>query len=270
MKFMRLIIFHLPLKDHFSRSRGKKAEFVSPSHLGEGRDGGKRSLINDFIYKDPIYSFNIKLILIAVMLNFSLSLHGQGDRKYIRQGNGKYNGGKFPESEVLYRKALNDNKTSADAGFNLGDALYRQNKYEDAAKQFQGNAGVMPDVSKKSDSYYNLGNSLVKAEKYEEAIVAYKNSLKLVPGRNEAKYNLAYAQDQLKEQQNNKDQDKKEEPSEYAKKLKAEADKLVAAGKFAEAFNLMQDGIKKDKTVNYYSNFVQKTGKVASIDAKIK
>jgi tetratricopeptide (TPR) repeat protein len=256
---MRKNIFHLFLKDPLSRfPQGGKAGSVTPSPLGEGRVGGKRSVRN------------ILFILIVLIFNSSLSIFAQSDRKFIRQGNGKYADGKFPDAEILYRKALNDNKTSADAGFNVGNALYRQNKFEEAAKQFQGNAGVMTDVSKKSDSYYNLGNSLVKANKFEEAIEAYKNSLRLVPGRKDASYNLAYAQDQLKEQQENKNNDKNQEPSEYAKKLKAEADKLVAAGRFTEAFNLMQEGLKKDQTVGYYGDFIQKTGKVAKIDTQIK
>jgi tetratricopeptide (TPR) repeat protein len=149
-----------------------------------------------------------RLILITLLLQAAFILSAQSDRKYIRQGNGKYSDGKFPEAEILYRRALNDNKTSANAGFNVGDALYKQNKFDEAAKQFQGTAGAMTDVSKKSDSHYNLGNSLLKANKFEEAISAYKNSLRLVPGRNDARYNLAYAQDQLKDQQENKEKQK--------------------------------------------------------------
>jgi Ca-activated chloride channel family protein len=212
----------------------------------------------------------INLVLVALLLQTSILLNGQNDRRYIRQGNGKYSGGKFPEAEVLYRKAINDNKTSAVAGFNVGDALYRQNKFEEAAKQFQGNAGVMTDNSKKADSYYNMGNSFVKAKKYEEAIAAYKNSLKLVPGNKNAKYNLAYAQDQLTEQKKNNDQENNMEPSEFAKNLKAQAEKLASAGKFADAYNLMQDGLKKDQTVGYYNDFIQKTGKVAQIELQTR
>jgi tetratricopeptide (TPR) repeat protein len=119
-----------------------------------------------------------------------------------------------------------------------------------------------------------MGNSLLMNNKVQESIEAYKRSLKLDPKNTETKYNLAYAQDLLKQQQNkkkndNNDQDKKE-PSEYAKKLKAEADKLISVGKFADAFNLMQEGLKKDQTVSYYQDFIDKTGKVAAIDLQVK
>jgi Ca-activated chloride channel homolog len=127
--------------------------------------------------------------------------YGQTEKKYIRDGNGKYKDSKYAESEVSYIKAIDKNKMSSDAEFNLGDALYKQKKYEDAGKQFLDNSNVLTDNRKKSNSLYNLGNSLLNNNKVEESISAYKNSLKLDPNNPEAKYNLAYAQDLLKQQQ---------------------------------------------------------------------
>jgi Ca-activated chloride channel homolog len=49
---------------------------------------------------------------------------------------------------------------------------------------------------------------MLKANKLPESIDAYKNSLKLRPDNKEAKYNLSYAQDLLKRQQ---DQQKKQQ-----------------------------------------------------------
>jgi hypothetical protein len=159
--------------------------------------------------------------LLIIMLESLLSIvYGQDDKKYIRQGNGKYNDNKFADAEVSYRKAIDKNKLSKDAGFNLGDALYKQNKYDEAGKEFLDNSSAQTDGIKKSVSYYNLGNSLLNNKKIKESIEAYKNSLILNPGNKEAKYNLAYAQDLLKMQeqeqknksnQGNKDQ-KKEDP----------------------------------------------------------
>jgi hypothetical protein len=54
----------------------------------------------------------------------------------------------------------------------------------------------------------------LKEQKFSESIEAYINSLMLKPENMEAKYNLAYAQDQLKkqeeQQQQNQDQDKQD------------------------------------------------------------
>jgi len=211
--FAAIALFLLLLEFIIMNRKNRRLSNLRLFSVGEGRTGGKRSIRN------------ISLILFVLMVNSSLSLHAQNDKKYIRQGNGKYTGGKFPDAEILYRKAINDNKTSADAGFNVGDALYRQNKFEEAAKQFEGNAGEMTDVSKKADSYYNLGNSLVKANKFEEAIAAYKNSLRLVPEKNETRYNLAYAQDMLKQQQQQQQQEQQNKDKNQDKDNKQDKDK---------------------------------------------
>src|SRR5450759_2206098 len=143
----------------------------------------------------------INSLLICAFLIFSVAINAQSDKKFIRQGNREYEKNIFSDSEVSYRKAIDKNKESPDAVFNVGDALYKQSKYEDAGKQFIENTNMNDDKNKKSAGLYNLGNSLLKANKVKESIEAYKGSLKLSPDNNEAKYNLAYAQDLLKQQQ---------------------------------------------------------------------
>jgi Ca-activated chloride channel family protein len=154
--------------------------------------------------------------IVIMLISLCSTLNGQAEKKFIRQGNGLYKEAKYSDSEISYRKALDKNKMSQNAGFNLGDALYRQNKFDDAGKQFLGNSSATTSGDIKSANLYNLGNSLLKNNKVEESIEAYKNSLKINPGSKEAKYNLAYAQDLLKKQQQQqqqqnqkKDQDKK-------------------------------------------------------------
>ncbi len=162
----------------------------------------------------------MNIFLSCLFLIFTVALNAQTDKKYIRQGNKEYGKTNYSESEVSFRKAIDDNKKSPDAVFNIGDALYKQNKFEEAGKQFAENANLNEDKKKKSASLYNLGNSLLNAKKLEESIAAYKNSLKLNPESKEAKYNLAYAQDMLQQQQkqeqeqqqnkDNKDENKKD------------------------------------------------------------
>ncbi|MBK7627715.1 MAG: tetratricopeptide repeat protein [Bacteroidales bacterium] len=157
----------------------------------------------------------------CLFLIFSVVLNAQADKKYIRQGNREYGKTNFAESEISYRKAIDNNKISPEAVFNIGDALYKQNKFEDAGKQFIENINLNEDKDKKSAGYYNLGNSLLQAKKIEESIAAYKSSLKLNPASKEAKYNLAYAQDllqQQQQQQQQQNQDKKDQDKEDNKK----------------------------------------------------
>jgi tetratricopeptide (TPR) repeat protein len=169
--------------------------------------------------KISVYSTG-NILLISLFLLISLTLSGQTEKKYIRKGNREYGNNKFSESEILYRKAIDNEKPSPDAIFNIGDALYRQNKFEDAGKQFIENANMNESKEKKAAGMYNLGNSMLQAKKLKESIEAYKNSLKLNPKSKETKFNLAYAQDllqQQEEQQKKQEQEKKDQKNDDKK-----------------------------------------------------
>src|SRR5512133_278879 len=165
---------------------------------------------------------NIKagILTISGILFLSVYLNAQQDKKFIRKGNREYGKENYSESEIQYRKAEEKSKRSPDAVFNIGDALYRQKKYDDASKQFLDNANMNEDVFKKASAWYNMGNSLLQSRKVKESIEAYKNSLKLDPDNQQAKYNLGYAQNLLKqqEQQQNKDKDKDQNKDDQKKK----------------------------------------------------
>ena len=171
-------------------------------------------------FPDILKVKRIPALMIILITLFAGSLHAQSEKRYIRQGNRDYEKNKFSESEILYRKASDKNKNATDAVFNTGDALYKQKKYEDAGKQFIENIKMNEDKSKKSAAMFNLGNSMLKANKLPESIDAYKGSLKLNPGNLEAKYNLAYAQDLLKKQQEQKQQQDKNQQNQNKDKNK--------------------------------------------------
>jgi len=155
---------------------------------------------------------SLQKVIMTVLCLFLLhaTLLGQEEREYIRKGNRLYKKSEFAGSEGMYRRAQAQERSTYDSGFNLGDALYKQGRFGEAAEEFNRAAtGSSDDSLKQAQSFYNLGNSLLKDQKFEESIKAYINSLMLDPENPEAKYNLAYAQDQLKkqeEQQQQKDQ----------------------------------------------------------------
>jgi len=149
-------------------------------------------------------------ILLLVFLLIPILCGAQPEKKYMRQGNREYGKDKFQESEVSYRRAADGNSQSANAVFNIGDALYKQKKYDEAAKHFTENINMNDVPERKSAGLYNLGNSFLQSNKIKESIESYKSSLKLNPDNLEAKYNLAYAQDLLKQQQEQQQKQDKE------------------------------------------------------------
>lgn len=141
------------------------------------------------------------------MVTVSASLFGQQEREFIRKGNRLYKKGEFAGSEGMYRRVPENVESAGDAVFNLGDALYRQKRYGEAATEFnRALIGSEGDSLRQAEGFYNMGNSLLKEEKFSESINAYINSLRLNPDNLQAKYNLAYAQDQLKKQEDQQQQ----------------------------------------------------------------
>jgi tetratricopeptide (TPR) repeat protein len=122
----------------------------------------------------------------------------------------------YQKSENNFRNAMTTTKEYSVAQYNLANALYRQEKYEEAEKQYNSLAeNAKVDKKTRAKSYHNMGNSFLKQEKYKESIDAYKNALKLNPNDQETKYNLEYAkkklQQQQQQQQQNKDQQNKDQ-----------------------------------------------------------
>lgn len=165
-----------------------------------------------------------KYIYILGLALISINSFAQKERKYIRQGNKEFEKANFDNSEISYRKAVDlEEKKTHEPAFNVGDALYKQEKYEDAAEQFKNLADYELSKEEKAKVYHNLGNSFLQSKKYQESIEAFKNALRNNPTDLDTKYNLAYAQKKLEEQQqqqqsqdqdqnqDNKDQDKQEQ-----------------------------------------------------------
>ena len=155
---------------------------------------------------------------VAVMLLFltALSVTAQTDRQYIRQGNKQFRMGDYPNAEVSYRKAIEQNPKNPQASFNLGNALMAQKKDSAAVTQFENASRLETNPLRKAQSFHNIGVICQTHKMYGEAIEAYKSALRLNPNDDETRYNLVLCkhqkqkQDQQKQNQgqNNDDQNK--------------------------------------------------------------
>ena len=154
---------------------------------------------------------NCKLFWLMTVL-LPVVVQAQQDKKSIREGNEYYRQQQYDEAAAAYQRSLGNSGASGlesvVGNFNLGAAWYKQKKMEDAVQQFTDIAESASDKSLKAKAYHNLGNALLESQKLEESIEAYKKSLLNNPKDDETRYNLAYAQEKLKQQQQqNKDQD---------------------------------------------------------------
>lgn len=150
-------------------------------------------------------------VFTLLLLMISLTVFSQAERKYIRKGNQAYEEENFTQSEVNYRKALEKDASSFEATFNVGDALYKQEKYKEAAEKFASLTNQDVSDQKLARAYHNMGNALLKTNKLKESINAYKHALRMNPGDVETKHNLTYALRKLKQQQQKKKQQQKQQ-----------------------------------------------------------
>jgi Ca-activated chloride channel homolog len=145
---------------------------------------------------------------------FTFPAHAQfqpfeSSRAAARSGNEAYSNGRYKEAEREYRTSLKRDKNLSEGTFNLGDALYKQGKFDEAADQFRllaDNTKAASDIRAKS--FHNLGNALFKSQKLPECVDAYKNALRNNPSDEDTRANLAQALRLLAEKQKQQDEKK--------------------------------------------------------------
>ena len=149
----------------------------------------------------------MKKILFILSFLMSFNSFAQNKKSLLRDGNELYTDRSYNEAEMQYRKSLEKDQDYFNASFNLADAVYKQERYEESSALFDALKDNTPTETDLAKVYYNLGNSLVKEKKLEEAIEAYKSALRINPKDKDTRHNLAITHKQ-KQQQENKDENK--------------------------------------------------------------
>jgi len=208
----------------------------------------------------------------VILLLSSLSIMAQTERKCIRRGNRAFGKQDYVESEVQYRKALENNAHSYKGKFNLSTAQYKQNKYDDAISTMDDINTSGLSNQQKSIISYNKGNSLFESKKFSESVKAYKEALKENPNDNAARYNLSEAirMMQQQQQQNNNNQQNKDNKDNKDNKNKNDQNKNnnnnKDKNKQNQDQNKDQDNNNKDK--NNQQNQEQNQPKLSKDDAE--
>ena len=170
----------------------------------------------------------IILFLIFTLVGFSQEIDSEKmereARENVREGNVLYNQLKFSEAEVAYKKALSKTPNYPKASYNLGNAIYQQNRNKEAVAQFEILEKTAPDKMSKAEAYHNMGNSFMKEKQYDKAVASFKNSMRNNDKDEETRYNLALAQELL-EQQNQDNKDNKDKNENKDDKNKDQKDK---------------------------------------------
>lgn len=173
-----------------------------------------RSEVDGAVYR--VRTGHNRLPVIALLLTILVtSGFAASARSKVNEGNKLFRQGKFDAAANRYQDALLDDPKSPRIQFDVGNALYKKKDYQKALDAYQKALGT-DDVMLQSQAYYNMGNSLYRAQKLPEAISAYERALKLNPDDQDAKYNLEYVRNKLKQNaqpqnQQSRDQQKQDQ-----------------------------------------------------------
>ena len=151
----------------------------------------------------------VKRGIAATMLVLILNAHAN-------PGIDRYNQGDYDGALGKFREELKHDPDSPGINFNLGDAAYRLQKYDEAFEAYS-KAMVSSDPVLQEKAYYNAGNSLFlegnhaedleqQLSTYYDARYQYHQALDRNPGDEQAKKNLSLLEERIKEAEKQKEE----------------------------------------------------------------
>lgn len=178
-----------------------------------------------------------RTLTVALLVLLTGSLFAQKTvRRAIKNGNSAYNEQRYSAAEAAYADALEENEASKEASFNLANSYYKQDRYDEALKEYDHYLKLeQEDLNAMSSAWSNIGNTYLKKKANEKAeaaamqqaaqsgqpgqpqakqqqqdnlqlsMAAYKNALRLNPKDDETRENLAIVQKVIQDQEKDED-----------------------------------------------------------------
>jgi Ca-activated chloride channel family protein len=222
-------------------------------------------LVTEYFLSERKRSGRRKVLLylslpIVCLITASPQVSGQQADALIRKGNRLYKQKQLEQSQKAYEDAVHLTPGDPAANYNLGDALFRQNNFDSAARSFGAGADNSSDSGFRENSLYNKGVALVKGQKLKESIDAWEKALKINPSDQETRENLQKAllelkrqqqdqkkkQDQPQKKQDQKDQQQQQQQPQPSKLTKQQAEQLLKS--LQERENELQQKMNQNKT----------------------
>ena len=167
----------------------------------------------------------MRKVLFMLSILMSINSIAQNKKSFLRNGNELYADSSYNEAEIQYRKSLLEDQDYFNASFNLADAIYKQERYEESSALFDALKDDAPTETDLAKVFHNIGNSLVKEQKLDEAIEAYKSALRINPNDKDTRHNLALTTQQQEQENKNENKENKDDQKEDKKEDNKEQEK---------------------------------------------
>ncbi|MBN2091130.1 tetratricopeptide repeat protein [candidate division KSB1 bacterium] len=135
------------------------------------------------------------------------------------EGNKLYQEEKYDAASSQYHDALLEAPESPVIQYNIAGTEYKTGKFQEALENYA--KALSPRLAERrkpeeerllrSKIHYNRGNALYRLNKYPEAIQEYTEALKLNPDDEDAKYNLEFVRNKLKDEAQKQPQDQNQQ-----------------------------------------------------------
>jgi Ca-activated chloride channel homolog len=214
--------------------------------LGEGKIDDRSTRIPVERYRWPLI-FGMLLLLLSAALNDRRKKQGPARRTpvpstlalillasilnaHANSGLDHYNQGDFDKALENFREQLKHEPDSPTINFNLGDANYRLQKYDEAFEAYS-KAMVSSDPVLQEEAYYNAGNSLFmegnhaqdleqQLSNYYDARYQYNQALNRNPGDEQAKKNLRLLEERIKDAEKQKEEEQQRQQKQQRQRRK--------------------------------------------------
>ena len=171
------------------------------------------------------------ICILALTITATQAL-AQPAHSFLRKADKSYQKEDYNGAEENYRKSLEEEYTEQ-GKYNLGNAIYEQDRYEEAMQHFEEVTESAADNGVKANAFHNLGNAHFLNQEYDKSVEAYKNSLRLDPKDMDTKKNLSMAlqqmrlqqqQQQQQDQNENEDQDQEQQDQQQQEQQQEQED----------------------------------------------
>jgi len=222
---------------------------------------------------------NYKLISLFIIGSFSNFVMAQLNEKLeLNEGVKSYEQGDYKTAEQHFLNSFNENPEYSTAIYNAGNAAYLNGNFESAREYYDQYINTIVNKNEKAEALHNIGNTYLKNFKEKkdgkslaESINFYKESLRNNPSDEDTRYNLAYALNQLQQQQQqekNKDQqqnndNKDQQKNDQEKKDDQQKDKQDEKGDQKKNEQEKKDDQQNNKPQNNSKQEEEKKGEMS-------
>ena len=193
-----------------------------------------------------MYKFFLLLIFIFIIIIFSSRSYADSLYSRMQQGDSLYNKEKFDEALNLFVDVQIEAPENIKLKYNIASSHYKMKNYEEAVKGYLDVVSAAQDAKVEETALYNIGNAMYRQGKLQEAVEYYNKAIELDPEDKDAQHNLEFVREEIKKKINDSKKTEQQQKQQEQKEQNQEG-QCDNGQKGEKQENDKQEGEKNDK-----------------------